>query len=116
MKTRPIPSKNAHLKNVIFKLESYSKLKRWKLHFFDRSNEIVNNFEFKSILTSSKRKELSAFEEDLSYLLRNIEFERIITVFENQIKDITMDVKVACVLKMKLFFHVLFLLLFDKAN
>ena len=26
MKTRPIPSKNAHLKNVIFKLESYSKL------------------------------------------------------------------------------------------
>ena len=55
MKTRPIPSKNAHLKNVIFKLESYSKLERWKLYFFDRSNEIVNDFEFQSILTSPKK-------------------------------------------------------------
>ena len=56
MKTRPIPSKNAYLKNLIFKLESNSKLKRWKLYFFDRSNEIVNNFEFKSILTSPEKR------------------------------------------------------------
>ena len=90
MKKIPIPSKNAYLKNLIFKLESFIKQIRWKVYFFDKPNEIhdattVNNFGFKSVLN------LNAFEEDLYDLVCNIEFKRANTVFQNQLnKDINM--------------------------
>ena len=94
MKNILIPSQNAYLKNVIFKLESF--IKRWKAYFFAKPNEIndaatVNNFEFKSVLTPPKNEHLNAFEEDLYNLVHNIEFKRANTIFQNQLnKDINM--------------------------
>ena len=69
-KNTPIPSKNAYLKNLIFKLESFIKQIRWKAYFFEKTNDIddatkVNNFGFKSVLTPPKNKHLNAVEEDL---------------------------------------------------
>ena len=66
----PIPSKNAYLKNLIFKLENFIKRIRWKAYFFEKPNEIdnlttVNNFGFKSVLTPPKNEHLDAFEEAL---------------------------------------------------
>ena len=96
MKNIPIPSKNAYLKNLIFKLESFIKRIRWKAYFFDKPDKIddaatVNNFGFKSVLTPPKNEHLNAFEEDLYELVRNIEFKRVNTVFQNQLnKDINM--------------------------
>ena len=96
VKNIPIPSKNAYFKNLIFKLESFIKRIRWQVYFFDKPNKIddattVNNFGFKSILKPPKNEHLNAFEEDLSGLVRNIEFKRANTVFQNQLnKDINM--------------------------
>ena len=82
MKNIPIPSKNAYLKVLIFKLESFIKRRRWKAYFFEKPNEIddattVNNFGFKSILTPPKNEHLNAFEEDIYKLVRNSEFKKI---------------------------------------
>ena len=94
MKNIPIPSKNAYLKNLIFKLESFIKQIRWKAYLFENSNEInktttATNFGFKSVKTPPKNEHLSAFENDLYDLVRNIEFKRINTAFQNQLnKDI----------------------------
>ena len=45
----------------------------------------------KSVLTTPKNEHLKAFEEDLSGPMRNIEYERANTVFQNQLnKDINM--------------------------
>ena len=90
MKNIPIPNKNAYLKNLIFKLESFLKRRRWKAYFFEKPNEIddattVNNFEFKSVLTLPKNEHLNAFDEDLYDLVRNMEFKRANTVFKNQL-------------------------------
>ena len=84
------------LKNLIFKLESFSNLIRWKAYFFEKPNEIddvtvVNNFGFESVLTPPKNEHLNAFEDDICNLVRNIEFKRANTVFQNQLnKDIKM--------------------------
>ena len=96
MKNIPIPSKNAYLKNLIFKLESLIKRIRWKAYFFENSNEInetttATNFGFKSVESPPKYEYLNAFENDLYDLLRNIEFKRINTAFQNQLnKDINL--------------------------
>ena len=96
MKNIPIPSKNAYSKNLIFKLESFIKRIRWKAYFFENSNEInetttATNFGFKSVKTPPKNEHLNAFENDLYDLVRNIEFKRINTAFQNQLnKDINL--------------------------
>ena len=101
MKDIPIPSKNAYLKNLIFKLEIFIKRIRWKAYFFDKPNNIddviaVNNFGFKSVLTPPKYIHLHAFEEDLYDLVRSIGFKGANTVFQNQLnKDIIMINKVS---------------------
>ena len=96
MKNIPIPSKNANLKNLVFKLESFIKRIRWKTYFFENSNEInetttATNIRFISVKTPPKNEHLSAFENDLYDLVRNIEFTRINTAFENRLnKDINL--------------------------
>ena len=96
MKNIPIPSKSAYLKNLIFTLEIFIKRIWWKAYFFDNSNKIddettVNNFGFKSVLTPPKNKHLNAFVEELYDLVRNVEFKRANTVFQNELnKDINM--------------------------
>ena len=94
MKNIPTPSKNVFLKNQIFKLESFFKRIQWKAYFFDKPNEIdnattVNNFGFKSVLTPPKNEHLNAFEEDLYDLVRNIEFKKANTGFQNQLNKDT---------------------------
>ena len=94
MKNIPIPSKNAYLKNLIFKLESFIKQIRWKAYFFENSNKInetTTNFGFKSVKTPPKNEHLNAFENDLYDLVFNIEFKRINNAFQNQLnKDINL--------------------------
>ena len=90
MKNIPIPSKNAYLKNLIFKLESFIKQILWKVYFFEKPNEVdyattVNNFGLKSVLTPPENKHLNVFEEALYDLVRNIEFKRANTVFQSQL-------------------------------
>ena len=90
MKNIPIPSKNAYLKKLIFKLESFIKRIWWKAYFLDKPNKIddaatVNNFGFKSVLTPPEKGHLKAFEEDLYDPVHNIEFKRANTVFQNQL-------------------------------
>ena len=54
----PIPSKNAYLKNMTFKLESFIKRIRWKAFFYEKlentSEAITDNSGFKSVRTSPK--------------------------------------------------------------
>ena len=80
MKNVHIPSKNAYLKNLTFRLEIFIKRIRWKEYFFEKSDEIddattVNIFLFKSVLTPPKNEHINVFEEQLYDLARNIEFK-----------------------------------------
>ena len=108
MKNIPIPSKNAYSKNLIFKLESVIKRIRWKAYFFENSNEInetttATNFGFKSGKTPPKNEHLNAFKNDLYDLVRNIEFKRINTAFQNQLnKDINLIIMTLCYLFRKI--------------
>ena len=67
-----------------------------KVCFFNKSNETVdavtvNNFGFKSVLAPPKIEHLNAFEQDLYELVRQIEFKRFNTAFQNQLnKDTNM--------------------------
>ena len=96
MKNIPIPSKNAYLKNMIFKLEGFIKRIRQKAQLLEKPNGIdgartVNDSGFESVPTPPKNEHLNAFEDDLYDLVRNVEFKRANMVFQNQFnKDINM--------------------------
>ena len=68
MKNIPIPSKNAYLNKLIFKLESFMKRIWWKIYFLAKPNKVddaatVNNFASKSVLTAPKKEHLKVFED-----------------------------------------------------
>ena len=93
LKNIPIASKNAYLKNMIFKLGSFIKRIRWKAFFYEKSEivpeTIVDNFRFKSVRTPPKNKHFNAFETDLHDMACNIEFKRISSEFQSNLsKDI----------------------------
>ena len=96
MKNITIPSKNANLKNMIFKLEAFIKRIRQKTYLLEKPNGIdgatrVNDSGFESVPTPPKNGHLDAFVEDLYDLVRNVEFKRANMVFQNQFnKDINM--------------------------
>ena len=77
----PIPCKNAYLKNMTFKLESFIKRIRWKAFFYEKlentSEAITDNSGFKSVRTSPKNVHFNAFKTDLYDMVRNIEFKRV---------------------------------------
>ena len=76
LKNVPIPSKIAYLKNMIFKLEMFTKRIRWKAFFYEKSEisseTIVDNFGFNSVRTPPKSEYLKAFKTDLyDYITSN---------------------------------------------
>ena len=88
IKNIPTPSKNDYLKNMMLKLEWILRKIRWKAYFFEKLNEIddattVNSFGFKSDLTPPRNEYLNAFEEEIYDPVRNIEFKRANTAFQN---------------------------------
>ena len=89
LKNIPIPSENVYLKNMIFKLESFIKRIRWKVFFYEKSENtpesIVDSFGFKSVRKSPKNEHLNAFESDLYDMVRNIKFKRVSSEFQSNL-------------------------------
>ena len=89
MKNIPLP-KDGYRKNIIFKLESFTKRIRWKAFFFDKnseSNQQLNiNFGFTSVKTPAKNEHLNAFENDSYDMVRNNEFKHVNHRFDNNSK------------------------------
>ena len=78
---------------MIFKLESFIKVIRWKIFFCEKSDNTPektdNNFGFKSVKTPPKNEHLNSFEADLYDMVRNIEFKRVTSEFQSNLsKDI----------------------------
>ena len=88
LKSIPIPSKIAYLKNMTFKLESFIKRIRWKAFFYEKSEntpETVVNFGFKSVRTPPENEHLNAFDADLNGIVRNIDFKRVSSEFQSKV-------------------------------
>ena len=93
----PIPTKDSYRKNLIFKLESFIKRKRWKAFFFDKNSECNEqsniNFGFNLVKTPPKNEHLNAFEDDLYDMVRNIEFENVKSSFQQQLQSDVKSIK-----------------------
>ena len=78
---------------MIFKLESFIKVIRWKIFFCEKSDNTPektdNDFGLKSVKTPPKNEHLNSFEADLYDMVRNIEFKRVTSEFQSNLsKDI----------------------------
>lgn len=80
LKNIPLTSRYNYLKLLTEKVENFVKRMRWKAHFFERpgkDNEIDHSsttFGFKSNSTPPQHESLTAFENDLYEMIRNIAF------------------------------------------
>ena len=77
MKNIPIAGKNAYLKCLIGKIESLIERMRWKVMHFETAEEEEsgsNTYGFKSVNKPPAVEQLSAFEDDVYSLARNIQF------------------------------------------
>ena len=52
-----------------------------------------NNFVFKSVKAPPKNKQLNAFENDLYYMVRNIEFKNVKSLLQHQLQNETKWIK-----------------------
>ena len=91
MKKILIPPKQRYLKSMMEKVESFITRLRWKAHFFDKKEYLVNNtnFGFKSSFTPPQHDLLSPFESDLYNMIRSINFKPVRNDFQKKLlKDI----------------------------
>ena len=89
LKNIPIPSRTVYLKNMIFKLESFTRGIRWKAFFYEKLENTPEKLVVKSVKTTSKNEHLNAFEADLCDMVRNIEFKTVSSEFQIKLsKDI----------------------------
>ena len=91
----PTSSKRVYLKSMISKLEHFIKRLRWRAFFHDHKAECdINDKEilygFKSDRTPPQHDGLSAFEEDLYNMVKNIKFRNVRSNFQSRLtNDVT---------------------------
>ena len=79
LKNISIPSKSKYTKYMVEKVESFVGRLRWKAYHFCKENREIDsnhfkNFALTTLATSSKNEDMNAFENDMYYMIRNIEF------------------------------------------
>ena len=79
LKNIPIPTKQNYIKSMIDKTSSFLKRLRWKAHFFDNpaaaNSEQRETFGFASEKSPPQIKDLTAFENDMYHMIKNIKFK-----------------------------------------
>ena len=90
-KNIPIPSKHNYKIMLVPKIEKVIKRMGWKaLEFLGKLDNDDNNIEtygFKSTKCPSLVPELSQFENDLMYLVKNLEFRKVNNDFQNKLNN-----------------------------
>ena len=95
LKNIPTPTKRIYLKSMISKLEHFIKRLRWRTFFYDYKAECEINekevlYGFKSDRTPPQHDGLSAFEEDLYNMDKNIKFRNVCSNFQSRLtNDVT---------------------------
>ena len=81
MKNIPIPHNNQHKRECIIKTEDVIQRMRWKFFFDSKNKNKQNNnrpkketFGFKTLRNAPQCQELLGFENDLNYLIANLEY------------------------------------------
>ena len=88
LKNIPIPSRKSYMKCLISKVESLIRKMRWKAFFYDKGkNGDSHNYGFKTRYSPPQNEYLSAFEDDLIALVRNIQFKPVRDKFLTQLKN-----------------------------
>ena len=92
LKNIPLPTKQVYLKSMISKLEHFIKRLRWRA-FWKAECEINEKevlYKFKSDRTPPQHDGLSAFEEDLNNMVKNIKFGNVCSNFQSRLtNDVT---------------------------
>ena len=95
-KNIPIPSKHNYKIMLVSKIEKVIKRMRWKtLEFLGKLDNDDNNREtygFKSKCPPAV-PELSQFENDLMYLVKNLEFRKVNNQFQNKLNNDINEIK-----------------------
>ena len=89
MNNIPIPSKNAYLKQFMWKLESFITRLRWKVFFFEHpeaKTKSKNNFGLASTNAPPKSASTKRFEDDLYNLVQSVEYIEIDSKFQKTLK------------------------------
>ena len=89
LKDIPIPSKSQYQRTLVSKIEKFIGNLRWKLyHIQNPSHKNTKEcYGFKSTKHPPRMKELTALEEDLIKLAKNIEFKKVNNVFQDRLKE-----------------------------
>ena len=105
MKNIPIPSQQSYLKCLTDKVEHFIRRLRWKAFWFEKkpnktnnssdeeSDEIVDNYGFKTTKTPPTNIHLKAFEDELYTMIRDIEFTNRRDHFQSQLRNDVRDIR-----------------------
>ena len=100
-KNIPNHTKQTYLKHMIQKLEDFIKRLRWKAFFLDFKTEDADSqqknkeetFGFRSERTPPRHECLSAFEEDLYKMVKNIKFRKVGNSFQTKLSKDLNDIR-----------------------
>ena len=90
LKNIPIPSRFNYQKQLVSKVEHFTRRLRIKMHFIlnpPTSQERKETFGFKSNFNPPQMKELKAFEDDLFNIINNIRYKPINNSFQRTLKE-----------------------------
>ena len=97
LKNIPVPQKVPYMKALVEKTESFLKRMRWRAHFFtndtEDSEEISENFGFKSRTVPPQNAQLTAFENDMYELVRSITFKNHDNEFQQKLKQDVREIR-----------------------
>ena len=95
MKNIPMPSQQAYKKCLLRKVESVIRRMRIKVESikYDKPNENLRNFGFKSNYAPPKSEYLNAFEKDLYDMVKNVKFTKFYDRFINELNEEVKSIK-----------------------
>ena len=94
-KNIPIPSRFQYKKQLVKKVENFTRRARWKMYHILNPNlkDAKNNYGFRSLNNPPQLKELKQFEDDLFNIVSNIEFISKKNEFQKQMQDDLITIK-----------------------
>ena len=91
LKDIPIPSKQAYLTRLLKSIEDVIGRMRWKTHFFlngtYQKGKTKENYGFKTVKTPPKHPLMMNFENDLTNMIRNVEFSNQSSKFQKGLNE-----------------------------
>ena len=97
LKHIPLPKENTFLKRLINQTEAFLKRLRWRVVYFDKSDEENLKFEEKFGLKTAKtpppHADLALFENDIYKLIRDVQFKNVNNVFQHQLQKDVKDIR-----------------------